>query len=110
MKFVSLSEDFDYKLDARTQLLSLKNFGDMINVPMPKKLDVEDGKFFNFLCDFVKLKSEKEDYLIGGDALMNSGFKPKQPYNYSGFKFQDSRMILDNDSRMYYISKTEPQE
>lgn len=110
VKFVSLNEDWDYSLVARTQLLSLKNFGDMINVPMPKKLDVEDGKFFNFLCDFVKLKSEKEDYIIGGDSLMNSGFKPKQPYNYSGFKFQDSRMILDNDSRMYYISRTEPQE
>lgn len=110
IKFVSLNEQWDYNLKIRTQLLSLKNFGDMINVPMPKKLDVEDGKFFNFVCDFVKLKSEKEDYIIGGDALMNSGFKPKQPYNYSGFKFADSRMILDNDSRMYYISKTESQE
>ena len=77
----------------------------MINVPMPKKLNVEDGKFFDFVCEMVKLKSEKEDYIIGGDALMHSGFKPKQPYNYSGFKFSDSRMILDNDSRMYYVKK-----
>ncbi len=110
IKFVSLNSDWDYDLKIRTQLLSLKNFGDMINVPMPKKLNVEDGKFFDFVCEMIKLKSEKEDYIIGGDSLMASGFKPKQPYNYSGFKFGDSRMILDNDSRMYYIKKVSSEE
>ncbi len=110
IKFVSLNSDWDYDLKIRTQLLSLKNFGDMINVPMPKKLNVEDGKFFDFVCEMIKLKSEKEDYIIGGDSLMTSGFKPKQPYNYSGYKFGDSRMILDNDSRMYYIKKVSSEE
>ena len=70
----------------------------------------QNGKFFDFVCEMVKLKSENEDYIIGGDALMHSGFKPKQPYNYSGFKFSDSRMILDNDSRMYYIKKNTVEE
>jgi alpha-galactosidase len=105
IKFVNLNSDWDYELNIRTQLLSVKNFGDMINVPLPKKMNVEDGKFFDFLCEMVKLKSETEHYTIGGDALMYSGFKPKQPYNYSGYKFGDSRMILDNDSRMYYVKK-----
>ena len=105
IKFMNLNADWDYELNIRTQLLSVKNFGDMINVPLPKKMNVEDGKFFDFLCEMVKLKSENEHYTMGGDALMYSGFKPKQPYNYSGYKFGDSRMILDNDSRMYYVKK-----
>jgi hypothetical protein len=78
----------------------------MINVPLPKKLDVEDGKLFDFLCETIRIRSEKDEYTIGGDMLMNSGFKPKQPFNYSGFNFSDSRMLLDNDSRIYYLNKT----
>ena len=107
IKFVDLNEDFDYKMSVRKQLLSLKNFGDIINVPLPKKMDLEEGKVFDFLCETVKLANEKEDYIVGGDALINSGFKPKQPFNYSGFKLSDSRMLLDNDSRIYYIEKVE---
>jgi alpha-galactosidase len=107
IKFVDLNEDYDYKMSVRKQLLSLKNFGDIINVPLPKKMDLEEGKVFDFLCETVKLANEKEDYIIGGDALVNSGFKPKQPFNYSGFKLSDSRMLLDNDSRVYYVEKVE---
>ncbi len=78
-----------------------------INVPLPKKLDVEDGKLFDFLCDTIRIRNEKEEYTIGGDMLMYSGFKAKQLFNYSGFNFSDSRIILDNDSRIYYLEKTE---
>ncbi len=102
-----LNEDFTYDMNVRTQILEFKNFGEMINVPLPKKMDLEDGKMFDFLCKTVKLRNEKEDYTIGGDALMNSGFKPKQPFNYSGFNFSNSRMLFDNDSRMYYFKKTD---
>ena len=62
-------------------------------------------KLFDFLCDTIKIRNEKEEYTIGGDMLMNSGFKGKQLFNYSGFNFSDSRIILDNDSRIYYLKK-----
>ncbi len=107
IKFVDLDEDYLYDMSVRTQILEFKNFGEIINVPLPKKLDLEDGKMFDFLCKTVKLRNEKEDYTIGGDALMNSGFKPKQPFCYSGFNFSNSRILFDNDSRMYYLKKTE---
>ena len=103
IKFRDLDEEKDYDISVRTQILEFKNFGEMINVPLPKKMDLEDGKLFEFLCKTIKLRNEKEDYTIGGDALMNSGFKPKQPFNYSGYNFTNSRMLFDNDSRMYYI-------
>ncbi len=106
IKFIDLDESFDYNMSVRTQILEFKNFGEIINVPLPKKMDLEDGKVFDFLCKTVKLRNEKEDYTIGGDALMNSGFKPKQPFCYSGFNFSNSRMLFDNDSRMYYLEKT----
>lgn len=105
IKMVDLNPDFKYHMCVRTQLLPIKNFGDILNVPLPKKLDVEDGKLFDFLCETVKLKNEKEEYTLYGDTFMNSGFKPKQPFNYSGFNFADSRIILDNDSRIYYLNK-----
>ncbi len=107
LKFIDLDEDFTYDMSVRTQILEFKNFGEMINVPLPKKMDLEDGKLFDFLCKTVKLRNEKEDYTLGGDALMNSGIKPKQPFNYSGYNFTDSRMLFDNDSRMYYLKKSE---
>ncbi len=106
IKLVNLNENFIYHLNVRPQLLPLKKFGDMINVPLPKKLDVEDGKLFDFLCETIRIRNEKDEYTVGGDMLMNSGFKAKQPFNYSGFNFADSRMLLDNDSRIYYLNKT----
>ncbi len=105
IKLVNLDEDTTYNLCVRPQLLPLKNFGDIINVPLPKKMDVEDGKFFDFICETLKLRNEREEYTLTGDMFMYSGFKPKQPFNYSGFNLKDSRMILDNDSRIYYICK-----
>ena len=70
IKMVNLDEDATYHLCVRPQLLPLKKFGDIINVPLPKKMDVEDGKFFDFLCDTIKIRNEKEEYTIGGDMLM----------------------------------------
>ncbi len=105
IKMVDLNEDFKYHMCVRTQLLPLKYFGDIINVPLPKKMNVEDGKVFDFICETVKLRNEKEEYTLYGDAFMYSGFKPKQPFNYSGFNLSNSRMILDNDSRIYYLKK-----
>ncbi len=105
IRFVGLDENSDYEMKGRTQLLNLKYFGEIINTPLPKKFDMEEGKIYDFLCETLKLKSEKEDYTVGGDSLMYSGFKPKQPFVMSGFSFTNSRMLIDNDSRMYYLKK-----
>ncbi|MBQ8029147.1 MAG: alpha-galactosidase [Clostridia bacterium] len=104
IRFVGLDENKDYSLTSRLQLLSLRNFDSLIETVMPKQIDVEEGKFFEWICNTIKLHTEKENYeCVGGDALMFAGFKPHQHFALSGFKPGVSRMLLDTDSRMYYI-------
>ena len=106
IRFVGLDEEKDYSLKSRLQLLSLRNFDSLISMVMPKQIDVEEGKLFEYLVNTVRLHTEKENYdCIGGDALMSAGFKPHQRFVLSGFKPGVSRMLLDTDSRMYYISE-----
>ena len=38
---------------------------------------------------------------------MNAGLKPHQPFVLSGYKFGVSRLLLDTDSRMYYLKEKE---
>lgn len=107
IKFASLDEDMTYDLKGRSQYINLKSYGEIINTPLPKKIDLE-GDFYEFVTDkIVRFKSEKESFTVGGDALMYAGFKPCQPFVMSGFSLTTSRMILDNDSRLYYIKKKE---
>ncbi len=99
IKFDSLDENKDYHLAIRPQVINIKMVGEIINQPLPKKLDMDDGKFYEFLCNTIKLKNEKEEFTAGGDSLMYSGFRPQQ----RGFNLSNARMLFDNDSRMYYL-------
>ncbi|MBQ6093128.1 MAG: hypothetical protein IJL00_05585, partial [Clostridia bacterium] len=95
----------EYDISTRVQLFSIRNIGEIINTPLPKKIDLEESKLYDFLAETVKLRCEKENYTIGGDALMASGFKPHQPFVLSGYKPGVSRILLDTDSRMYYLKE-----
>lgn len=99
IRFDSLDENKDYRLVARPQVINVKMVGEIINQPLPKKLDMDDGKLYEFLCNTIKLKTEKEEFIAGGDSLMYSGFRPQQ----RGFNLSNARMLFDNDSRMYYV-------
>lgn len=108
IRFVGLDETFSYHVTSRTQLINIKTFGPIINTPLPKKFDMEDGKVYEFLTETVRLHTEKEDFTAPGAALMFSGFKPCQPFCLSGFSFDKARMLVDTDSRVYYLTtKTE---
>lgn len=99
IRFADLDEDKDYELSIRQQVINIKSVGEIINQPLPKKLDMDDGKLYDFLCNTIKLKNEKESFTAGGDSLMYSGFRPQQ----RGFNLSNARMLFDNDSRMYYL-------
>lgn len=105
IKFKGLEPSFKYKLTSRTQLINLKSFGHILNVG-PINMDMEDGKFYEFLTNTVKLKSEKVDFTVGGDGLMYAGFRPQQPYTSSGYS-TEIRMLIDTDSRFYVLNKQE---
>ncbi len=102
IRFAGLDESFDYEMKNRTQYINIKNFGGLINA-LPIDIDTEDNKLYDIACGLIKLKSEKEEYTVGGDSLMYSGFKPVQP----GFNPLTARVLFDNDSRMYYLKKKE---
>lgn len=105
IRFTDLDPEKNYALSERVQLFSIRNIGEILNVPLPKKIDIEESKLYEFLAENVKLRCEKENYTIGGDALMASGFKPHQPFVLSGYKPGVSRILLDTDSRMYYLQE-----
>ena len=107
IRFTGLDENKDYDLSARTQLFSVRNLGEIINTPLPKKIDIEESRLYDFLVETVKLRTEKEEYTVGGDALMSAGLKPHQPFVLSGYKFGVSRILMDTDSRMYYLKEKE---
>lgn len=103
IKFVGLCEDFRYHLTNRVQFLNIKTFGGIVNsTPLPIKFDLDDGKVYDYICNTVKLTTEKEDRHVFGDALMNAGFKPGQRSTSPG---GDARLILDTESRIYMLAK-----
>ena len=105
IRFTDLDEEKIYDLSERVQLFSIKNIGEIINTPLPKKIDLEESKLYEFLTETVKLRSEKETYTLDGGALMDAGFKPHQPFVLSGYKLGTTRILLDTDSRMYYLKE-----
>lgn len=103
IKFVGLEETFKYRLTNRVQFLNIKTFGGIINSsPLPIKFDVDDGKVYDFICNTVKLTTEKENRFVYGDALMNAGFKAGQLTIAPG---GDARLLLDTESRIYMLKK-----
>ncbi|MCQ2462671.1 MAG: alpha-galactosidase [Clostridia bacterium] len=106
IKFTGLDENGVYELSQREQLINIRTFGGIFNTVLPKKIDVEDGKFYDKLTNIVRLPAEKVKYTLFGSSLMYSGFKPGQPFVLSGFSF-DTRMLVDTDSRLYYLKKAE---
>ncbi len=110
IRFAGLDEEKDYSLTARVQVLNIGIFKEIISTVLPKKFDPDNSKVYDWIIDTVKLHTEKENYeFLGGDALMSSGFKPHQRYVSSGYSFGTSRILLDTDSRLYYL-KEQPGE
>ncbi|MBR2315162.1 MAG: alpha-galactosidase [Clostridia bacterium] len=105
IRFRGLDESFRYRLTNRDQFINIKSLGELINAG-PFTFDVEDGKLYEFLTNNIKIHTEKTDYVIGGESLMNSGFKPQQPFTGSGYN-REIRPLLDTDSRIYILEKQE---
>lgn len=104
IKFVGLDEMARYQLRVRSQQLNIKIFTEIICSGIPLTID-PDGGVINTLTDNVALRTEKDAYeMLPGSALMFAGFKPKRLFSGSGYNF-DTKMLLDNDSRLYEVTK-----
>lgn len=104
VKFASLSEDKIYDLKARVQGFNLRALGEVLNGTPLFTFDLEDGKVYDFIVDRFRLPTEKEEFTVSGAGLMYAGFRPKQCYALSGFN-RETRLMLDNDSRLYYVKE-----
>ena len=106
IKFRGLDETFKYEMHTRDQLVSLRQFGNPASLPVSVTKNMDDSKLYDFIVNTVKLHSEKEDYVIGGDSLMYSGFKPRTLAPQGGPN-SSVRRLTDTDSRMYILKKAE---
>lgn len=109
LSFVGLDPEKTYRFTARQQLLNLRTFGEIINTPLPKKFDMEDGKVYNFLTDHIRLHSEREDYTLPGASLLYAGLVPCQLFVLSGYNGK-TRVMTDTDSRVYYLKEATEEE
>ena len=102
IRFTDLDENKNYSMETRLQLINLRSFGNIMNSVLPKHIDADESKLYDYIVNTIKLHSEKDNYnCIGGDALVNFGFRPTQ----RGFIPMKNRIIFDNDSRMYYLKE-----
>lgn len=103
IRFAGLDPEKHYHMEKRTQSVNLRQFDPLVGMVLP--IDTETSKVYDFVMDkFVRFNTEKDAYDLSGAALMYSGFKPKQMYASSGFNLK-CRLLLDNDSRVYYAEE-----
>lgn len=103
IRFAGLSESARYHMEKRPQSVNLRQFDGLVGSVLP--IDTEENRLYDFVMDkFVRLNTEKDTYDLSGAALMYAGFKPRQLYASNGFNL-NCRLLLDNDSRMYYAQE-----
>lgn len=97
--------DFDYYFRPRAQKVSIRVFGDLINILSPVKINSE-GKLSKMLADNYSIPCEEEGYIISGDTLAYAGVKLNSQFRGTGYNNQ-TRIIGDSGSRLYVIQRVE---
>lgn len=87
------------------QVFDLREFGDLVNTIAPIHVK-QDGLLHNVAAQFVKMHSEKEDYIMTGQALNQVGVRLKQGFGGTGFN-DEVRFFPDYGSRMYVMNSVE---
>ena len=58
------------------------------------------------IAKFVTMPGENEDYIVSGSTLMKAGLKLKQAFASTGYN-EETRLFLDNGSRLYFMDDIE---
>lgn len=103
-----VNPDYTYLVAPRSQKISIKKFGSLVNMISPVKLK-EDSYVKNIIDDKVSFKNEDEYYIVPGDMLAYSGIKLFQQFGGTGFNDR-TRVIGDFGSRLYYIRRATDKE
>ena len=105
LRLVGLEPDVMYKLETRLQYFNIRAFGELVNHVSPINIKA-DGVIQTVVSNNYMLEAEVESIKAGGDELMYAGFRPMHQFMGTGYTEQ-TRLIGDFGSRVYYIRKME---
>ncbi len=95
-------DDALYEVKVRKQNHNIKEFGGLINMVLPVRLN-ENGVIINAVSKHKDMPGENEEYVVDGKMLNSGSVKLKQEWTGTGF--DDSvRLLGDFGSRLYYIN------
>ena len=103
LKPKGLDKHKTYRIRSRVFNTNIKDFGGLVNYVAPVHVK-QDGAIHNILAKFVKLKTEMEDHLMSGSALMNAGVRLKPAFSGCGYS-TEMRFYPDFASRMFFIEE-----
>ncbi|MFI3173473.1 MAG: alpha-galactosidase, partial [Eubacteriales bacterium] len=98
-----LAEEKKYHFTNLPLVFDVREFGDLINMIAPIHIK-QDGVLHNVAAQFVKMHSEKEDYVVTGSVLNKIGIRLKQGFGGTGFN-DEVRFFQDYSSRLYMIEE-----
>ncbi|MFI3208832.1 MAG: alpha-galactosidase, partial [Eubacteriales bacterium] len=104
-KTKGLASDKMYHFMNKPQVFDVREFGDLINMISPVHIK-QDGVLHNVAAQFVKMHSEKEDYVVSGEVLNEVGVRLKQGFGGTGYN-DDVRFFQDYTSRLYIMEEYE---
>lgn len=108
IRMKGIDSEKTYYFSNRELRYNVKGFGDLVNTVAPVHIR-QDSLLHNAVAHFVKMDGEKEEYVLGGDALMYAGVNLKQPYGGTGYSEQVS-YLPDFSARMYFLEEIERME
>ncbi len=95
-------DDAIYEVKVRKQNHNIKEFGGLINMALPVRLN-ENGAIINTISKYKDMPGENEEYIVDGKMLNSGSVKLKQEWTGTGF--DDSvRLLGDFGSRLYCIN------
>ena len=100
-KAVGLDEDLYYHFYNREIKVSIKEFGDLVNVVSPIHIR-PNSHVQNIVDKFYKLEGDSDALKMFGSAIMNAGVKLLPAYSGTGFN-EKTRVFSDFSARLYFM-------
>lgn len=98
-----LEPDATYRVEARRQKTSIKEFGNLINQISPIAIK-EEGITQAIVNSVYALDADEESYVVTGATLMYAGIKLQQRFVGTGLE-KGTRVMGDNSAALYVITK-----
>ena len=105
LRVKGLKERMIYDIKTRSQYISIKEFGSLVNHVTP--ISITAGGVVQSVVDKIfMLNSEQEHYVTTGSLLENAGVKLTQKFAGVGYS-ERVRIMGDFSSRLYYVKRKE---